>query len=122
MSVDSRDLYPDLMADEDFQILCAIATNLASRLKLFRVNLPHGAYLSNHASGTNFSFAGIDSIKEAHQKIMELDAQTPHRLVMPTDKITTRIEIGNLFGMKVFVDPNCPKDRFLIEAHQEEEK
>lgn len=114
MTVDTRDLYPDSMAEEDFNFLVAIVQSLTEKMRYFYISLPGDAYLSNHPmDGTAFRFAGIDAIKEAHAKVMEIDATQPHVLVMPTN-MPKKINVGRIFGMNVWADPQLQKDAFTI--------
>jgi hypothetical protein len=111
------------IADEDMAILVAIHTNMVQQYGTYELKIPGGATLTNKQDGKqNFSFAGIDAIKNAHTQIMLVDAQTPHEIVMPSGQFTKRIKIGEMFGMPLYADPECPKDRFLIRQIQEEEK
>jgi len=109
------------IADEDSQIIIGVCQNLILKKGKFRINLPNGCVLTN-VSEKIMRFPGIDLIAENHQKIMEIDATTPHILVLPSRKFKSRIKIGKLFGMPVYVDPNCPKDKFLIEQDMEKQE
>ena len=106
------------IADEDMQIIAAVARNLQAKSRFFKVNLGGTTVLTNIPEG-QFTFSSIDMIMDTHKKIMEIDAQTPHRLVMPTDQFGSRTKIGELLGMDVYADPKCPKDKFLIEQDME---
>lgn len=108
------------VADEDLQIIISVCQNLILKKAKFRVNLPNGCVLTN-VSEKIMQFPGIDLIAENHQKIMEIDATTPHILVMPSNKFKSRVKIGKLFGMSVYADPSVPKDKFLIEQSKEED-
>lgn len=106
-----------LVAPEDMQIIMAVVNNLVAAKKVFRINLPHGAYLTNHEGGPVFSFSGIDQIKEAQLKLLNAvsDESVEWMLIMPTDTFTERTRIGDLFGMKVYADPQCGKNNFVIQ-------
>ena len=106
-----------LVAPEDMAIIMAVVNNLTEAKKVFRINLPHGAYLTNHEGGPVFSFSGIDQIREAWLKLAEVTANAPIDwiLLMPTDNLTRRMKIGNLFGMDVFADPDIDKNNFVIQ-------
>ena len=107
------------MPGEDFDVIVAVCKRLIAKNGKFIINLPNGCVLTN-AADKIMQFPGIDFIMENHQKIMEIDATTPHILVMPSDMFNNRVKIGELFGMKVYADPNCPKDKFLIEQAKED--
>ena len=108
---------PD-MADEDFQILVAITNDLTKRIGTFRINLPNGAYIGNGAepSAERFTFAGIDAIFEAKSKLNTagVPADAKYELIMPSNYFNGRKKIGSVFEMDLYVDPTCPKDRFII--------
>jgi hypothetical protein len=109
-----------MIADEDMTILVAIAQSLKERFGSYRLELPDKAYLSNRdLDPTAFSFPGVDMIFATKQKVAEAGGSKQLRLIMPTDRTTMRLEVGVLFEMKVYVDPNCPKDRFVIEQDKE---
>lgn len=117
-SMDLGDGPPEnLVAQEDMAIIIAVVNNLTAAKKVFRINLPHGAYLTNHEGGPVFSFSGIDQIREAWLKLAEATANAPIDwiLLMPTDNLTRRMRIGNLFGMDVFADPDIDKNNFVIQ-------
>ena len=107
------------IAEEDMHILIAIVSNLVAHSKVFRINLPHGAYLTNAENGPVFSFSGIDQIEDGKQKLLDAGAKEPFALVMPTDQYKIRTKIGVLFYMEVYADPNCPKNEFLIQQKEE---
>lgn len=112
--------YPEMIADEDMAFLIQIAKSLKARFGSYRLELPDKAFLSNRdLDPTAFSFPGVDLIFATKQKLKESGAEGVLRLIMPTDRTTMRLEIGVLFEMKVYVDPNCPKDRFIIEQEKE---
>lgn len=111
---------PD-MAEEDFEILVAITTDLTERFGKFRINLPNKAYIGNgeEPSMERFTFAGIDAIREARNKIKEAGGpldDTKYELIMPTYESTEREKIGIVFDMALYIDPTCPKDRFIIRS------
>lgn len=107
------------VADEDIQIIIAVARNLAQKTPQFQLNLPNNVVLTNIADA-KFMMPGVDFIKQTHQKIGEIDLQTEHILVMPSSDFTSRVKIGSMFGMDMYADPACPKDKFLIEQKKEE--
>lgn len=106
------------VADEDIQIIIAVARNLAQKAPQFQLNLPNNVTLTN-ISDAKFMMPGIDFIGETHKKIMDIDAQNEHILVMPSSQFNSRVKIGNMFGMDMYADPACPKDKFLIEPVKE---
>lgn len=118
-SIDLGQGGPPPIADEDMQILFAIVRNLVEHSKVFRINLPHGAYLTNAENGPVFSFSGIDQILDGKRKLQEQGAKEPFQLTMPTDKMGSRVKIGVLFNMEVYADPKCPKNEFLIQQPEE---
>lgn len=107
------------IADEDLQIIIAVAANLARKTPQFQLNLPNNVVLTNIADA-KFMMPGVDFIKQTHQKIGEIDLQTEHILIMPSSDFKTRVKIGSMFGMDMYADPACPKDKFLIEQKKEE--
>ena len=107
------------IADEDMQIMIAIVRNLVEHSKVFRINLPYGAYLTNAPDGPVFSFSGIDQIEEGKQKLVAAGATEPFHLTMPTDHYKLRTKIGVMFNMEVYADPRCPKNEFLIQQPEE---
>lgn len=114
----------DLIAPEDMQIIIGVVKNLVEAKKIFRINLPFGAYLTNHEGGPVFSFSGIDQIRQAQQKLHNAmgDMKVDWILIMPTDDFTKRIMIGNLFGMDVYADPECGKNNFVIQERPKTEE
>lgn len=109
------------IADEDMQIIMAVARNIAMRTPRFHLNLHDGVVLTNSLD-SQFVFPGVDLIYKTFGKIGEIDATTAHILVLPSKDFNSRVKIGNLFGMDVFADPTCPSDKFLIEQAKEKEK
>lgn len=107
------------IAPEDMQIVIAVVRNLAEHSKVFRINLPYGAYLTNAENGPVFSFSGIDQIEDGKQKLIAAGATEPFHLIMPSDKYKIRTKIGVLFHMEVYADPLCPKNEFLIQQPEE---
>lgn len=107
------------VAPEDMQIIVAVVENLVHEKKVFRINLPHGAYLTNIEGGPVFSFSGIDQIVDGKKKLVDAGATEPFHLTMPSDQYKIRTKIGVLFNMEVFADPLCPKNEFLIQQPEE---
>lgn len=119
----------DMMAEEDMQLLVAITEKLVKEQKTFTINLPYNTKLTNQDGGNvqdlipteRFAFAGIDFIKDMEQQYRKVTNE-PCILIMPTDKMFTRTYVGELFGMKVYADPRCPKDKMLIQPPQGEQE
>lgn len=106
--------YPGSLADEDIDILVAIAEKLEHEGGLETIELPHGFQLTR--GGMNVSFSGIDAIERAkHEMKMASGLLEPYVLIMPSSK-TTPQKIGSLFGMDCWVDPHCPKDQFYLKV------
>lgn len=118
-----------LMADEDMQFLIAIAEKLVTEQRFFTVNLPFNTRLTNQDGGDvnqfmqsrQIAFAGIDFIKDMKNQYQRVTNEKCI-LIMPTDKMTIRTEVGELFGMKVYADPKCPKDKMLIQPPEQDQK
>lgn len=109
---------PD-MAEEDFEILVAITTDLTQRLGTFRINLPNKAYVGNgeEPNMERFTFAGMDAILETKSKLasqMPLEEFESLVLIMPTNSGVKQLKVGSLFEMDVYISSECPKDRFII--------
>jgi hypothetical protein len=104
---------PDFLADEDMQILAAIAAALTERLGKFQINLPGGAVLTNN-DNNQFSFAGVDAIKDTLDKIMIMAGDVEWELLMPTNRFEGKKQIGRLFDITVYADSTIPKDKFLL--------
>lgn len=116
--MDLGDVPPEnLVAQEDMDIIVAVVNNLTEAKKVFRINLPHGAYLTNHEGGPVFSFSGIDQIRQAMLKLTETVGGEAIEwvLLMPTNDLTRRAYIGKLFGMEVWADPDIDKNNFVIQ-------
>jgi hypothetical protein len=114
--------HPDAMSAEDFDMLVAIAEHLVQELGLFKINLPNGVSIGNGPDTVSdkFTFAGIDAIQETFDKLKNSGAPTPYEIIMPTENFKIRTLIGEMFEMKLYVDPNCPPDRFIIRAEEKQ--
>lgn len=121
MPLDTNDLYPQLLAEEDIMLLNNIVGQVLQSVRYFRFDLAHGAVLSNFGD-KNFKFAGIDLIGGGIDQCREIySKETALAIYMPSTTASAKTKIGELFNLPVYADPQCPPDQFLIKPVMEED-
>jgi hypothetical protein len=118
MALDTKDLYPGLIPDEDMEILNNIARNMLQYMRYFRFNLDGGVTFTNMVEADSLKgirIAALDAIMDTHQKIVEVDGiGVSHCIIMPSNKFKRDTKVGVLFGMSIIASPTISKDSFLI--------